>query len=71
MYLLTVKDGLVTRHIGPYSSPGKASDDLTRVLSTCSGRARWQIHALETPDSMSMVNSFNDIESDAYSALAS
>ena len=50
MYLLTIKDGLGTRHIGPYDSPKHASDDLDRVLSTCSGRARWQIHALETPD---------------------
>ena len=49
MYLLTVKDGLVTRHIGPYSTPQKASDDLDRVLSTCTERAHWQIHALETP----------------------
>ncbi len=49
MYLLTVKDGLVTRHIGPYLTPQKASDDLERVLSSCSRRARWQIHALESP----------------------
>ena len=53
MYLLTVKDGLVTRYIGPYSTPQKASDDLERVLSSCSGRARWQIHALEGPVSAS------------------
>ncbi len=49
MYLLTVKDGLVTRHVGPYSTPQQASDDLERVLSACSERARWQIHALESP----------------------
>ena len=49
MYLLTIKDGLVTRHIGPYPSPKQASDDLDRVLSSCSDRARWQIHALECP----------------------
>ena len=49
MYLLTVKDGLVTRHIGPYTSPQHASDDLGRVLAVCSERARWQIHALESP----------------------
>ncbi len=49
MYLLTVKDGLVTRHIGPYASPKQASDDLDRVLSSCSERARWQIYALENP----------------------
>jgi len=50
MYLLTIKDGLGTRHIGPYPSPKHASDDLDRVLESCSDRARWQIHALETPD---------------------
>ena len=50
MYLLTIKDGLGTRHIGPYPSPKHASDDLDRVLESCSERARWQIHALETPD---------------------
>ena len=49
MYLLTIKDGLVTRHVGPYPSPKQASDDLDRVLATCSERARWQIHALEMP----------------------
>lgn len=50
MYLLTIKDGLGTRHIGPYPSPKHASDDLDRVLETCSERARWQIHALEAPE---------------------
>ena len=49
MYLLTIKDGLITRHIGPYSSPQHASDDLERVLRSSSKRAKWQIHALETP----------------------
>ena len=49
MYLLTIKDGLVTRHVGPYPSPKQASDDLDRVLANCSERARWQIHALEHP----------------------
>ena len=49
MYLLTVKDGLVTRHIGPYSTPKNASDDLERILSSCTERASWQIHALESP----------------------
>ena len=32
MYLLTIRDGLVTRHIGPYESPKQASDDLDRLL---------------------------------------
>ena len=54
MYLLTVKDGLVTRHVGPYQSPKQASDDLEKVLSSCSDRARWQIHALENPNCLSI-----------------
>ena len=49
MYLLTVKDGLNTRHVGPYLTPKQASDDLERVLGTASERARWQIHLLEKP----------------------
>ena len=49
MYLLTIKDGLVTRHVGPYPSPKQASDDLDRVLASSSDKARWQIHALECP----------------------
>ena len=32
MYLLTIRDGLVTRHVGPYESPKQASDDLDRLL---------------------------------------
>ena len=54
MYLLTVKDGLVTRHVGPYPSPKQASDDLERVLASFSERARWQIHALESPKTLSL-----------------
>lgn len=50
MYLLTIRDGLQTRHIGPYASPKQAADDLDRLLSLCSERARWQIHLLESPD---------------------
>ncbi len=53
MYLLTVKDGLVTRHVGPYSTPKQASDDLDRILSSCTDRASWQIHALESPKEIS------------------
>jgi hypothetical protein len=49
MYLLTIRDGLVTRHIGPYESPKQASDDLDRLLEQFGERARWQIHALEQP----------------------
>ena len=53
MYLLTVKDGLVARYFGPYASPKNASDDLERVLSDFSKRARWQIHLLESPTTVS------------------
>ena len=49
MYLLTIRDGLVTRHIGPYESPKQASDDLDRLLAQFGDRARWQIHELESP----------------------
>ena len=49
MYLLTIRDGLVTRHIGPYDSPKQASDDLDRLLEHFGERARWQIHAMEPP----------------------
>lgn len=55
MYLLTIKDGLVTRHVGPYPSPKQASDDLDRVMATCSERARWQIHVLENPHALTVV----------------
>ena len=51
MYLLIVKDGLLTRYIGPYLTTSLAADDLQRVLSSCSNRANWQIHAIETPRS--------------------
>ena len=50
MYLLTIRDGLQTRHIGPYESPKQAADDLDRLLGRCGDRARWQIHALESPE---------------------
>ncbi|MGL6133524.1 MAG: hypothetical protein ACRC1L_04970 [Prochlorococcaceae cyanobacterium] len=50
MYLLTIRDGLQTRHVGPYPSPKQAADDLDRLLPLCSERARWQIHALEDPE---------------------
>ena len=70
MYLLTVKDGLVTRHIGPYSSPKQASDDLERVLSACTDRARWQIHALEAPHARSFAERMQEREK-AFSAAVS
>lgn len=50
MYLLTIRDGLHTRYVGPYASPKQAADDLDRLLALCSDRARWQIHLLESPD---------------------
>jgi hypothetical protein len=53
MYLLTIRDGLHTRHIGPYESPRQAADDLDALLARCSERARWQIHELESPPSTS------------------
>ena len=71
MYVLTVQDGLLTRHVGPYSSPGKASDDLSRVLSTCSNRAKWQIHALESPGSRAFSTALKTRELEPYTAIAS
>ena len=50
MYLLTVRDGLHTRHIGPYASPPLAAADLDHLLAGCSPQAHWQIHRLESPD---------------------
>ena len=70
MYLLTVKDGLVTRHVGPYLSPKQASDDLERVLSSCTDRARWQIHALESPNQRSLTDRIHERDQ-AFSAAAS
>ena len=49
MYLLTIRDGLNTRHVGPDLSPKQAADDLDRLLPLCGERARWLIHALESP----------------------
>lgn len=66
MYLLTIKDGLVTRHVGPYPSPKQASDDLDRVLSSCSDRARWQIHALECPGDIP----FGKVKADEQRSIA-
>ncbi|MEB3199125.1 MAG: hypothetical protein VKK62_01195 [Synechococcaceae cyanobacterium] len=54
MYLLTIRDGLQTRHIGPYATPKQAADQLDALLGQCGERARWQIHALEAP--MDMAN---------------
>ena len=70
MYLLTVKDGLLTRYVGPYASPKLASDDLESVLATCSDRARWQIHALESPQSFSFSERLNLREELASAAVS-
>jgi len=50
MYLLTIRDGLHTRHIGPYASPQQAADQLDELLDRCSEKAHWQIHELEAPE---------------------
>ena len=70
MYLLTVKDGLNTRHVGPYVTPKQASDDLERVLATASNRARWQIHALEKPRQRSFSERIQE-RNNSFSAAAS
>lgn len=49
MYLLTIRDGLQTRHIGPYDSPARAAADLDALLGPSRDRARWWIHQLEAP----------------------
>jgi hypothetical protein len=52
MYLLTIRDGLHTRHIGPYESPKQAADQIDQWLEVCGQRAHWQIHVLESPSSL-------------------
>ena len=49
MYLLTIRDGLQTRHIGPYESPARAAADVEVLLGPSRDRARWWIHELESP----------------------
>ena len=49
MYLLTIRDGLQTRHIGPFASTAQAAAHLDQLLLTCGERAHWQIHELEVP----------------------
>jgi len=51
MYLLTIRDGLQTRHVGPYESPAQAAADLEALLGPSRDRARWWIHELESPTS--------------------
>tara|TARA_B100000700_G_C14619179_1_gene657305 strand:+ start:339 stop:554 length:216 start_codon:yes stop_codon:yes gene_type:complete len=71
MYLLTVKDGLVTRYVGPYSTPKHASDDLDRVLESCSERAKWQIHALEAPSNLPSLSEKISYREKSFSIAAS
>lgn len=52
MYVLTIRDGLTTRHIGPYESPQQAADQLDRWLGICGERAQWQIHQLHSPEAI-------------------
>jgi hypothetical protein len=49
MYLLTIRDGLQTRHIGPFASTVQAAAHLDQLLVACGDRAHWQIHELEAP----------------------
>lgn len=49
MYVLTIRDGLQTRHVGPYATPQQAGQDVDRVLALHGDRVHWQIHELEPP----------------------
>ncbi len=49
MYLLTIRDGLHTRHVGPFASPAAAAEQVEAILASCGERAHWQIHELEAP----------------------
>jgi hypothetical protein len=49
MYLLTIRDGLQTRHFGPYASPREAADDLDKLQASWGEKAPWQIHRLASP----------------------
>ncbi len=71
MYLLILKDGLLTRYIGPYMTTKLASDDLQRVLSSCSNRASWQIHALEPVQRKSFSSKTTPINNNACIRKAS
>jgi hypothetical protein len=52
MYLLTIRDGLQTRHIGPFATPQQAADHLDTLLPLCGDRTHWQIHQLESPQDL-------------------
>ena len=49
MYVLTIRDGLQTRHVGPYGTPQQAAQDVDRVVAVHGDRVHWQIHELEPP----------------------
>ncbi|MFM8605433.1 MAG: hypothetical protein ACKOBY_07910 [Cyanobium sp.] len=50
MYLLTIRDGLHTRHVGPYpSTTAAAAEQIEAILAGCGEHAYWQIHELEAP----------------------
>jgi hypothetical protein len=69
MYLLTIRDGLQTRHIGPYESPARAAADLDALLGPSRERARWWIHELESPSAALMAGESGDRD-DRPAALA-
>ncbi len=52
MYVLTIRDGLQTRHLGPYASPQQAAQDVDRVVAILGDRVHWQIHQLEPPSEL-------------------
>jgi hypothetical protein len=60
MYVLTIRDGLKTRHIGPYDSPQQAADQLDHWLGGCGERAQWQIHQLLSPEGISPLRCAED-----------
>lgn len=49
MYVLTIRDGLQTRHVGPYTTPQQAAQDVDRVVEIHGDRVHWQIHELVPP----------------------
>jgi len=49
MYVLTIRDGLQTRHVGPYETPQQAAQDVDRVVAVHGDRVHWQIHELDPP----------------------
>ena len=52
MYVLTIRDGLQTRHVGPYATPQQAAQDVDRFVAIHGDRVHWQIHELEPPSEL-------------------